>query len=133
MSDLMILQADARKIPLADGVVQCVVTSPPYWGLRKYAGAQDLIWPSGATNQRGTSTTGLMMTCDEIGHEWAEESRAGIMGYPLGWTALEDSATRSSRKSRNTSGTASGEAKAKWQAVCPKRKQKKITGLIKNT
>lgn len=27
-------------MPLADGCVQCVVTSPPYWGLRKYAGAQ---------------------------------------------------------------------------------------------
>jgi len=24
--------------------IQCVVTSPPYWGLRKYAGEQDLIW-----------------------------------------------------------------------------------------
>jgi DNA modification methylase len=24
--------------------VQCIVTSPPYWGLRKYAGEQDLIW-----------------------------------------------------------------------------------------
>lgn len=39
-----IIQADARSIPLADATVQCVVTSPPYWGLRKYAGAQDLIW-----------------------------------------------------------------------------------------
>jgi DNA modification methylase len=43
-NDLLIVQADARRIPLADAVVQCVVTSPPYWGLRKYAGAQDLIW-----------------------------------------------------------------------------------------
>ena len=32
----MIIQADARNIPLADGSVQCVVTSPPYWGLRDY-------------------------------------------------------------------------------------------------
>ena len=24
--------------------VQCVVTSPPYWGLRKYEGEQELIW-----------------------------------------------------------------------------------------
>jgi len=29
---------------LEDNSVQCVVTSPPYWGLRKYAGEQDLIW-----------------------------------------------------------------------------------------
>lgn len=40
----MILRADARYIPLPDEFVQCVVTSPPYWGLRKYAGEQELIW-----------------------------------------------------------------------------------------
>lgn len=33
----MLIQADARSIPLRDGCVQCVVTSPPYWGgLRDY-------------------------------------------------------------------------------------------------
>jgi len=30
------IQADARQIPLRDGCVQCVVTSPPYYGLRDY-------------------------------------------------------------------------------------------------
>lgn len=30
------IRADARQIPLADSCVQCVVTSPPYWGLRDY-------------------------------------------------------------------------------------------------
>ena len=29
-------QADAREIPLPDASVHCVVTSPPYWGLRDY-------------------------------------------------------------------------------------------------
>jgi len=32
----IILQGDALHIPLADESVQCVVTSPPYWGLRAY-------------------------------------------------------------------------------------------------
>jgi len=32
----MIVNADARFIPLADQSVQCVVTSPPYYGLRDY-------------------------------------------------------------------------------------------------
>jgi DNA modification methylase len=32
----MLLRADARHIPLADGTVQVCVTSPPYWGLRDY-------------------------------------------------------------------------------------------------
>ena len=29
-------RADAREIPLPDASVHCVVTSPPYWGLRDY-------------------------------------------------------------------------------------------------
>lgn len=32
----VIIRADARHIPLADKSIQCVVTSPPYWGLRSY-------------------------------------------------------------------------------------------------
>ena len=35
---------DFRENELLDGSVQCVVTSPPYWGLRKYSGEQELIW-----------------------------------------------------------------------------------------
>ena len=31
-----LMKADARQIPLRDETVQCVVTSPPYWGLRDY-------------------------------------------------------------------------------------------------
>jgi DNA modification methylase len=36
--DIMIslANADSRHIPLADQSVQCVITSPPYWGLRSY-------------------------------------------------------------------------------------------------
>jgi len=32
-----IIQGDARRIPLGDNTVQCVVTSPPFWGLRDYS------------------------------------------------------------------------------------------------
>ena len=59
MTGLLICQADARRIPLRDESVQCVVTSPPYWSLRKYAGAQDLIWGGEAS----------------CVHEWTVESR----------------------------------------------------------
>lgn len=38
-----ILQGDARMLPLANCSVHCVVTSPPYWGQRKYRG-RALIW-----------------------------------------------------------------------------------------
>lgn len=36
--------ADARHLPIAAGSVQCVVTSPPYWGLRDYGTA---TWEGG--------------------------------------------------------------------------------------
>lgn len=32
----LIMRGNATEIPLADKSVQCVVTSPPYWGLRDY-------------------------------------------------------------------------------------------------
>jgi DNA modification methylase len=32
----MLIRGDARYLPLVDGCVDCVVTSPPYWGLRRY-------------------------------------------------------------------------------------------------
>lgn len=36
---------DCRSMyELPDESIQMVVTSPPYWGLRKYSGQQDLIW-----------------------------------------------------------------------------------------
>lgn len=39
-----IFHGDCRSMELPDKSVQCVVTSPPYWGLRKYEGGQEEIW-----------------------------------------------------------------------------------------
>jgi len=36
MSDILLVNANSLQIPLADKSVHCVVTSPPYWGLRDY-------------------------------------------------------------------------------------------------
>lgn len=42
-----LIRADARRLPLRDGSVDCVVTSPPYWGLRDYgAGGQIGLEPN---------------------------------------------------------------------------------------
>jgi DNA modification methylase len=38
----MLIQADARMLPLRDGCVDCVVTSPPYFGLRDYGLANQI-------------------------------------------------------------------------------------------
>lgn len=40
---LILIQGDARRIPLADRSVHCVVTSPPYWSLRDY-GLAPSVW-----------------------------------------------------------------------------------------
>jgi hypothetical protein len=34
---LVLIQGDARTLPLQDASVHCAVTSPPYWGLRSYS------------------------------------------------------------------------------------------------
>jgi len=53
----MLTNADSIHIPLADGVVQCVVTSPPYWGLRAYSGEQERVWPDGWRGGLGLEPT----------------------------------------------------------------------------
>ena len=47
----MLISAHAGSLPLADESVQCVVTSPPYWGLRKYKGEQEIVWDGDASCQ----------------------------------------------------------------------------------
>ena len=42
----VLAQASAHAIPLPNESVQCVVTSPPYWGLREYEGEQAMPWGS---------------------------------------------------------------------------------------
>ena len=45
----MLIRGDARFLPLADGCVDCVVTSPPYFGLRNYGcDGQVGLEPTGA-------------------------------------------------------------------------------------
>lgn len=57
-----------------DGSVNCVVTSPPYWGLRSYAGEQERVW-SGA---------------DGCEHEWADETFEAITGTGGNWQQAEN-------------------------------------------
>ena len=34
------IRGTAFSLPLKDESVHCIITSPPYWGLRKYAGLE---------------------------------------------------------------------------------------------
>lgn len=40
------INASAHETGLEPESIHCIVTSPPYWGLRAYAGNQGVIWPS---------------------------------------------------------------------------------------
>lgn len=53
----LVLNAEALRIPLPAGSVDCVITSPPYWGLRSYAGGQMRVWDGDP----------------ECAHEWGDE------------------------------------------------------------
>lgn len=50
------IQASAQYIPLADNSVHCVVTSPPYWGLRAY-GTKPQSWSDGWSGEYGSEPT----------------------------------------------------------------------------
>lgn len=54
---ILIRQSAKNLDAIADGSVHCVVTSPPYWGLRKYAGEQEMLWPDGSRSAYGLEPT----------------------------------------------------------------------------
>ena len=56
---------------LPDDCINCVVTSPPYYGLRAYAGDQNVVWGGAAD-------------CE---HDWTEKERLTTSGGPPGKTA----------------------------------------------
>ena len=77
----MLAQADAFRLPFADGTYHCVVTSPPYWGLRKYSGEQ------------GQEPLGLERTPErhiERTVEWAREVRRVLRDDGVFWLNYGD-------------------------------------------
>jgi DNA modification methylase len=74
----MIIQADARHIPLKDESVQTVVTSPPYWGLRDYG-----IAPSVWDERKLKYVSGVVEDC---AHEWVVQTSRGISGGENEWS-----------------------------------------------
>ena len=69
----LLINCNAKNIPLADGSVNCVVTSPPYYGLRDYGTAK---WEGGDPN------------CDHLGK--LVQSRAGFNERYFGKPSSED-------------------------------------------
>jgi DNA modification methylase len=63
----LLFQADARRLPIESGTVQCAVTSPPYFGLRDYGTAK---WDGGdpACNHLSDATGGNPAQGPNIGN-----------------------------------------------------------------
>jgi len=67
-------RGDSRDLSfLPDGSVDCVVTSPPYWGLRVYSGNQQLVWGGNP----------------ECAHEWGPPIRGRGQSGSLSGSTLE--------------------------------------------
>ena len=95
-----LLQANSRRLPLRDGVIQCVVTSPPYWGMRDYK-VEPTVWggdpdckhefgerlPHGRRGKRGVSGTGgnLHPTLDDAGQGAGSGGAGRLCGRCSAW------------------------------------------------
>ena len=90
-------QGDARDLPLPDESVHCVVTSPPYWGLRDY-GIEPSVW-------------GENPTCD---HSFAVEQIEALAGTEGHWQQAE-----------NGPGLASGQHGTRFKGDLKAARQKK--------
>ena len=76
-----IIQGDALKVltEMPEESVQCVVTSPPYWGLRKYAGEQEMVWEDNHCEHRWDSVPPRRQICSICG---ATKSAFGLESTP---------------------------------------------------
>lgn len=70
----MIINADSIHIPLVDNGIHMVVTSPPYWGLRKYDGVGNSIWPSVTYTPMPGMPSVTMPGDAECEHDWTDHS-----------------------------------------------------------
>ena len=79
---ITVYNKDCRSMTeLDDSSVQCVVTSPPYWGLRKYSGEQELIWGNkDCEHQWGDELVADTRRADF--KNWEHNAEAGISNIP---------------------------------------------------
>ena len=102
------LRADATRIPLADGSVHAVCTSPPYFGLRAYAGVPPTVWPDGWRGTLGNEPT----VEGYVAHLVAcfLEVRRVLRDDGVCWTVLGDSYGRNPAKGQHKPGDSGKQA-----------------------
>ncbi len=103
----LLLQGSAHAIPLRDESVQEVVTSPPYWGLRAYAGEQSFVWggdpehehewTSAGSGEGYTGTARWQHSSNGCGEEQPTEKRlrdpVSRSVRPEAWAQIEQGAS----------------------------------------
>lgn len=96
MTLLTTINRSAHDTGIEAGSVHCVVTSPPYWGLRAYAGEQGIDWPAvDYAPLAGLPELRIEpMTC-ALGHEPTPEAYIGHLVLVMRemWRVLRDDGT----------------------------------------
>jgi len=76
-----LVNADATHIPVPDGWFHACITSPPYWGLRSYAGIEPTEWPAVTyTPMPGLAAVTVPGCAAGCRHEWGDERITTVMG-----------------------------------------------------
>ena len=126
----LLIQADARRLPLTDECVDCVVTSPPYWGMRDY-GVESQIGLENQVDCMGWATG------QDCGYCWVCDMRAAFKEIwrvlkPQGtvWLNLGDGyASRPNGSIGATTLEGSRHSQAEYRRTNSLRKKGKQTGL----
>lgn len=118
----ILLQGDARKIPLADNSVQCVITSPPYYGLRDY-GVSDQI---GLEQTLAEYIENICAVFDEVWRVLKDDGTAWLnLGDSYNNRPWGDSKTNFNDPKRSRDG-AGNKVKETRNIVCDALKQKDL-------
>jgi len=84
------IQASAHQLDgIADGSVQAIVTSPPYYGLRAYAGEQGVEWPAVEYAPMAELPTLRIAGCEPgCEHEWQDGPLVAVGNAPSAKSTL---------------------------------------------
>lgn len=99
----MIVQGDAKDLPFADQSFDCVVTSPPYFGLRRYGHSPDEI-----------GTGSLSEYLDDIS-QVAHELRRVLKDDGLFWLNIGDTASGSGGAGGDYNKGGTQDGRPKWK------------------
>lgn len=126
----IIANADSRRLPLGDGSVHMIATSPPYWGLRDYGTDGQLglerihdclAWA------RGDEPCGTCYVCHL--REWAREMWRVLRDDGVMFLNLGDSYNSIGHKKSHSGFGTTGLAGGKAQEHTPLRRENTAPGL----